>query len=167
MNGHTYLYSVSALNAGGESAPCAPVTAAPLSPPTVPSGLAAAAGNGEIQLTWNASTGATTYNLKWSTTPGGPYTTISVASTSYTHSGLPNNTKYYYVVSGVGTIGEGPNSAEVSATTLSPPPPPPRTAKLGNDTGRCGCAFIPATGVAAWGWTLLALAAALSLALRR
>ena len=67
-------------------------------------------------LSWSASTGATSYNVKRSTTSGGPYTTIaSPTTTSYTDTGLTNGTTYYYVVSAVNAAGESANSAQVSA----------------------------------------------------
>jgi hypothetical protein len=131
--------------------------------PAAPTGLMATPGLGQIMLTWNASAGATSYNLKYATSTGGPYTTVPVAGTSYNHTGLPDTTTYYYVVSAIGTLGEGPNSPEISATTLTPPPPPPRTGT--NRRSDCGCASIPVPGL--WPWSLLALALALGLAARR
>lgn len=133
------------------------------SEPAAPAGLSATPGMGQIQLVWNAVTGATSYTLRWATTAGGPYTAVPAAGTSYTHAGLPDTTTYYYVVSAIGTIGEGPNSGEIPATTLTPPPPPPRTGT--NRRSDCGCASIPPPAGGAWG--LLALAAAIALAARR
>jgi hypothetical protein len=86
-------------------------------PPAAPTGLAATAGNLQVSLTWSASSGATSYNVKRSTTHGGPYTTVnSPTGTSYTDVGLTDGTKYYYVVSAVNAGGESANSSEVSAT---------------------------------------------------
>lgn len=85
--------------------------------PAAPTGLTAAAGNSQVQLNWSGS--AMVYNVKRSTTAGGPYTTLmsNVATNSFTDSTVTNGTTYYYVVSGV-TYGEGPNSNEASATPL-------------------------------------------------
>jgi cellulose 1,4-beta-cellobiosidase len=89
--------------------------------PDVPTGLSAAAGGTQVVLSWSASNGATNYNVKFSTTNGGPYTTIgSTASTTYTNTGLANGTTYYYVVSAVNSFGESSNSAQISATTTIP-----------------------------------------------
>ena len=67
--------------------------------PDVPTGLSATAGSTQVALSWLTSAGATNYNVKFSTTNGGPYTTIaSTATTSYTNTGLANGTTYYYVV---------------------------------------------------------------------
>src|SRR5262249_34390193 len=68
-------------------------------PPAAPTNLKATGGSGQVALSWNASSGATSYNVKRSTTNGGPYTTISSpTTTSYTDTGLTNGTTYYYVV---------------------------------------------------------------------
>ena len=45
--------------------------------PAAPSGLAAAAGNAQVALTWSVSSGATGYYVKRSTTTGGPYTQVA------------------------------------------------------------------------------------------
>jgi hypothetical protein len=85
-------------------------------PPAAPTGLTATAGNGQVSLTWNASVGATSYNVYSSTTNGGPYTEItSVATTSYTNTGLTNGTTYYYVVTAVSSGGTSGNSNQASA----------------------------------------------------
>jgi hypothetical protein len=119
----TYYYVVSATNSGGESAnsleASATTQAAPSIPPA-PTGLTATAKKqpGRIGLTWSASTGATSYNVKRATVSGGPYTTVAtgVTTTSYTNTGLATGTTYYYVVSAVNAAGESSNSAQASAT---------------------------------------------------
>ena len=141
-NGTTYYYVVSAAydagpNAGGESADSSEASATPqgLARPSAPAVLTATPGSGQVALSWSASSGATSYNVKRATVSGGPYTTIaSPNSTSYTNSGLTNGTKYYYVVSAVNSVGESGNSSEVSAT----PQPPPSTAAPTNVTASSG-----------------------------
>ena len=92
------------------------ITIVPPGPP-IPTGLAATAGHQEVSLSWNASSGATSYNVKRSTTSGGPYTTVTnVASTGFLNGGLVNGTTYYYVVSALNSYGESGNSSQVSAT---------------------------------------------------
>jgi len=72
----------------------------PPNPATVPSGLTALSGNAQVSLSWSASSGATDYNVKRSTTNGGPYTLLAtVTNTSYTDTHAANGTTYYYVVS--------------------------------------------------------------------
>ena len=85
--------------------------------PPAPTGLAATPGTGEVALSWNASSGATSYDVQRTLTSGSGYTLIAslVSGTSYTDASVSNGTTYYYVVSAVNNGGEGPNSAEVSA----------------------------------------------------
>jgi thermitase len=94
----------------------------PPPPPPAPTNLVATAGNAQVSLTWGASTGATSYNVKRSTTTGGPYTTIKTGQTSasYTDTGVTNGTKYYYVVTAVNGNGESGNSNEANATPSAP-----------------------------------------------
>ncbi len=100
-------------------------------PPPAPTGLSATSGNAQVSLSWTASSGATSYNVRRSTTNGGPYTTVStpgaVTTTSYTDSGLTNATTYYYVVTAVNSAGESGNSNEASAQPAAAPtkPDPP------------------------------------------
>jgi fibronectin type 3 domain-containing protein len=103
-----------------------PGTAGPPLAPPAPASLAASWSDGQIALSWAASLGATSYNLKRSTTTGGPYTTIASGLTtlSYTDSGLTDGTTYYYVVTAVNSGGESPNSPEDSATPYAVPAPP-------------------------------------------
>ena len=85
--------------------------------PATPTGLAATAGNQQVGLTWSASSGAASYNVKRGTASGGPYTqAANPTGTNYTDSGLTNGTPYYYVVSAVNSAGESANSSQVSAT---------------------------------------------------
>ena len=92
----------------------------------VPTGLTATAGNQQVSLSWNAVPGATSYNVKSSTTNGGPYVTIaSPTTTGYTNTGLVNGTTYYYVVSQVNPVAESTNSIQVSATPVCTPPAAP------------------------------------------
>jgi fibronectin type 3 domain-containing protein len=92
--------------------------------PSTPTGLTASSANAQVNLTWNASSGATTYYVKRSTTTGGPYTQIATpTTTSYADNSVTNGTKYYYVVSAYNSYGQSANSAEVSATPTAPPPP--------------------------------------------
>src|SRR6202451_3718138 len=126
-NGTTYYYVVSAVNTAGQSANSSQVSATPqVGIPPAPTNLVATPGNAQVGLSWSASSGATSYNVKRSTTSGGPYTTIgSPTTTSYTDTGVTNGTTYYYVVAAVNTAGQSANSSQVSATPQLAVPPTP------------------------------------------
>ncbi|MEI7028144.1 pectinesterase family protein [Paenibacillus sp. y28] len=68
-----------------------------------PSQLKAIAGDKQVALSWQAPTAADSYNVKRSTTNGGPYTTVKsgLTATSYTDGSLDNGTVYYYTITAV------------------------------------------------------------------
>jgi len=86
--------------------------------PAAPTGLGATPGNAQVTLNWTAASSATSYNVKRSTTNGGPYANVQtgVTGTTFTNTGLTNGTPYYYVVTAVNASGESPISTQVSAT---------------------------------------------------
>src|ERR1700722_3719477 len=93
-----------------------------------PTNLTATAGNQQASLTWTASSGATSYNVKRGMVSGGPYTTVgSPAGTTYADSSLTNGTAYYYVVTAVDATGESGDSNQATATPTAAPtaPAPP------------------------------------------
>jgi aryl-phospho-beta-D-glucosidase BglC (GH1 family) len=91
--------------------------------PPAPTSISATTSNAQVRLQWAAVVGAGTYNLKRSSTNNGPYTVIAggLADTNYLDAGLASGSTYYYVVSAVNVNGEGPNSAQASATAHAPP----------------------------------------------
>jgi len=135
-NGVTYYYVVTAINNSGESAPSAQVSATPSgsggsgSSPATPTGVIASPGNNEVVINWNSVSGATSYNIYWSTTTGvttANGTKIAGVTNPYIHTGLTNGTTYYYIVTAVNSYGESAASSQVSATpsaTGTPPAPP-------------------------------------------
>ena len=120
-NGVTYYYVVTAVTGALESGNSNEASAKPTAPPAAPPApnlLSATGGKRKISLQWSASSGATSYRVKRSTTNGGPYSIVAtVTGTSYTNTGLAGHTTYYYVVSAVNAGGESPNSNQRSATT--------------------------------------------------
>lgn len=89
--------------------------------PAAPTGLTATAGDGQVALSWSASSGATGYNVKRALVSGGTYTTITngLANTSYTDSSVSDGVQYYYVVTAVNAGAESTNSNEAEAVPLS------------------------------------------------
>ncbi|WP_301002435.1 fibronectin type III domain-containing protein [Capsulimonas corticalis] len=89
--------------------------------------LAATGGFEQAVLSWSASPGAASYTVSRGLVSGGPYTVIAsgLTSTSFTDTGLADNTAYYYVVNGVGTNGAGPNSNQAVINTQPLPPAVP------------------------------------------
>jgi hypothetical protein len=64
------------------------------------------------RLTWNPAAGAVSYDIKRSTTAGGPYSVYRTGITGTTYSdGSP--VSHFFVVTGVNATGEGPASNEV------------------------------------------------------
>ncbi len=102
--------------------PSAPYTFA-YAPPSVPTGLAAASGsNAFVSLHWNASAGATAYNVKRAAATNEYFGTLAtISGTNYTDAGLTNGLSYYYKVAAVGSGGPSSDSAPVSATPAGPP----------------------------------------------
>ncbi len=86
--------------------------------PPAPTNLTAVGGNAQASLSWTASPGATSYNIKRSLTSGSGYTNVAtgVTATTYTNTGLTNGTTSYYVVTAVNATGESANSNQASAT---------------------------------------------------
>jgi len=104
-------------NGGGASPP-------PSSTPA-PTGVSATGSNRTVTVTWGAVSGATAYNLYWSTTSGvtkATGTKITGVTSPYTHTALTNGNDYSYIVTAVGSGGESNASAEVTAYPYLRPP---------------------------------------------
>ena len=95
----------------------------PCTPPAVPTGVSATAVSPtQINVSWSAVSGASSYPVLRSTTSGGPYASVgSSATTSFANTGLTCNTTYYYVVQSSNGLCSSANSAQVQATTQACP----------------------------------------------
>jgi rhamnogalacturonan endolyase len=141
VNGTTYYYVVRSFNPNGGSnsvqvsaSPSASTPSAPLTP----TNLIATAGNNQVALKWNASSGAARYVIQRTVltigaattyTAGGinPYSVINsfVTGTNYTDTALANNVVYSYQVSAANANGQSVASLAVNATTTPPIPATP------------------------------------------
>ncbi len=90
-------------------------------PPAVPAGLAAAAGNASIELSWTASSEATSYNILRGTSSGSLSQIGTNTTNSYTDSTASNGVTYYYAVQSVSASGTSVSSSTVQAQALSAP----------------------------------------------
>lgn len=92
--------------------------------PLAPTNVAAEAADSEVTMTWKAVSKADSYNVYRSTTNGGPYSLVDkVTTNSYTDTSVTNDTTYYYVITAVNSVGESPQSLQVSATPTDAPTP--------------------------------------------
>lgn len=136
-NGRTYYYQVSAVTGAGEGSRSNTVSVVPATVPEAPSQVTAAGSAAKVTLTWNtpASGGSTItrYYVYWSVTPTGATNRIDTLTnaTTYVHTELTNGVTYYYSISTVTAIGEGPRSSIVSATPLSVPSAPSELTAVG------------------------------------
>lgn len=124
INGTSYYYIVTGVNIYGEGNASQEVSATPNrgNIPFPPTGLTATAGNFEATVSWNAAVGATSYNIYWSTSSdisSQTGTKIENAKSPYTHSGLDEDTTYYYVVTAVNGYGESEDSVVVTVTIVN------------------------------------------------
>lgn len=131
-NGTPYYFVVTALNNLGQSVESSEASAIPFAAetvPTPPTNLTASAGDTELFLNWTAAGGAdpASYTLYWRNTPG--VTTSNgtaiphLSGTAYIHTGLTNNTTYYYILTAGNAKGESLPSDEALATPIPSPPP--------------------------------------------
>ena len=126
-----------ACGGGGSAAPretpAAPRTpSVPSAEPVLPSVQSSREGDSEIEITWSAVPGATSYKLYWSENSDGPYTQIGgdIFALSYLDDrGLDPNTEYFYQLEACNSGGCSRRSAKVSATTRASPPEPKASAQ--------------------------------------
>ena len=132
-------YNVQTYNVGGFSGAA---SAAIVTDPSAPTGLAASDASNKISLTWTAPApgfDSYTYSIYRGMSPAGeaatPYVT-GLTSTSYNDTNLTGNTTYYYTVVAVVADGQSVPSNEASAhftvptATIPTPSPNPTTSPV-------------------------------------
>ncbi|WP_343045050.1 pectinesterase family protein [Paenibacillus lemnae] len=115
VNGKSYYYVVTATSVAGESEESDVITVRPEAPLPAPEGITGSAGDASAVISWHAAGNASSYQVKRSTSNGGPYTVIAdqVTDTRYEDSGLENGKVYYYVVSAKDSTASSANSNAV------------------------------------------------------
>lgn len=89
-------------------------------------GLTATAGNQQVALSWTApSDGGSEITRYEYQQDAGDWTTTGGTGTTFTKTGLTNDTAYSFKVRAVNSVGNGAESASVSATPEGPPTPTP------------------------------------------
>jgi hypothetical protein len=120
-SGTTYYYTVTAVNASGQSGISNEAHATPLQGlPTVPTNLSAVGGNDQVSLAWTASTGAASYNVYRGTLPDQENTTpiaTGITTATYVDTTVTNGPTYYYKVAAVNNVGTTAYSNEANAAT--------------------------------------------------
>ena len=119
-NGVTYYYALKSFN-GSESATSSEVFKQPIALPVI-SSIVSNDGTSMV-VTWGSATGASSYDVRYGTTPGSYTTTVAGATSPATISSLSAGTLYNVQVVAKNTVGGGTsvNSAESSVTTNSLP----------------------------------------------
>jgi fibronectin type 3 domain-containing protein len=125
-NGTTYIYRVAALNAVGEGPVSGLAAATTLGLPGAPVNLSALPGVGEIGLSWEAGSGdgITGYRIYRGSDADNLGFLAESEDTQLLNDGLGNGATFFYAVSAVNSVGEGPLSAVVSTTTFDLPGAP-------------------------------------------
>ncbi|MFW9914322.1 MAG: SBBP repeat-containing protein [Candidatus Thorarchaeota archaeon] len=128
VDGVTYYYIVTAVNALGESLFSNEVSTTPTAIPTVPQNFSATSGDNFIELSWippidDGGSVITSYRIYRGTTSG-IYALIGIVTTgmSFNDTTARAGTTYYYIVSAVNGVGESLFSDEISATPTGTPP---------------------------------------------
>ena len=122
----TYTIMVFGTLTGQDDGPgaTATISTASLSPPGQVAGVSATADDHDsITVAWTAATDADGYRVEWGTTSGSYTDSATTAATSYTITGLNENTTHYVrvVSTRTGAADGAPSDEESAATRPSPP----------------------------------------------
>jgi fibronectin type 3 domain-containing protein len=119
--GTQYFYVMRAERASAFAASSTEVTATPLntSVPAAPTGLTLQASTGALEVHWAPVANAISYEVRSSTTPGGPYATVCFGDEPFETRcafSATNEMAVYVVVRAYNGVAYGPLSAEATAT---------------------------------------------------
>ena len=114
----TYYYKISAVNILGVGTKSSVVSGATMIPGKVVNLSVVVNGAKQLSLEWDAVSGAKSYKIYRSEKKSGSYKFIDSSDEPYyDNNGLKVNTTYYYKVSAVNKLGEGPKSSIGAAKT--------------------------------------------------
>jgi hypothetical protein len=125
--GNSYSYQVVAFNGAGSSTAAGPtasvtVTALPAAPTNVTAANGTAGGRATAGLNWNLVTGATSYSIRWSTSPGMTPATQVNNVTSGQQINMPNTvkagTKVYMQVRANNAVGSSAWAPTIAPVTV-------------------------------------------------
>jgi hypothetical protein len=104
--------------------------------PPAPNNLIASAGNAQVNLSWSASSGASSYNVYRATASGAETLIASgITGTAFTDTAVSNGTTYFYQVTALNSAGESSRSSEISAL--------PQATQVAIDWNNIGGANVP------------------------
>ncbi|MCR4318356.1 MAG: hypothetical protein NUW37_18595 [Planctomycetes bacterium] len=109
-------------------------------PPQAPTLQTPTVADGQIVLSWNSITNATSYNLYYGIVSGVDKmngSKIAGVSSPYVHSGLTNGQNYYFILTAVNSAGESNDSNEVTGApqvATTPPGSPTLSAPVPGDS---------------------------------
>ncbi len=124
VNGEPYYYKVSAQNGFGEGPLSNEINATPKGLSLSPWNLKPTTGNGYVNLSWQppiSNEGSVITNYKiYRGNASGSLTLFTLIGNQlfYNDTNVTNGLTYYYQVSAVNAVGEGPRSNEVNATPI-------------------------------------------------
>lgn len=134
--GMTYYYRITVWNAQGESLRSNEASATTFGLPTAPASLTGAAGDQQISLQWAApssdgGSALVAYRVFYGTWSGNYSGNQTVSSNTFLQTSLTNGVRYYYAVSAINSVGEGPLSSEYSAVPMTNPSAPQSLLAIG------------------------------------
>jgi titin len=120
-NGVTYFYYIVAKNSEGAGLQSIEVSGTPASPPGIATNVVGESGDTYVLITWeapssNGGSEITGYRVYRGTESGGEVFLIEIGNLlTYNDTTVTNGVTYYYKISGVNAIGEGPQSGKISS----------------------------------------------------
>nr|BFD63858.1 hypothetical protein BdHM001_25390 [Bdellovibrio sp. HM001] len=138
-----HTYTVEATNTSGTSPLSSSVSCAVGTPGDFQL-LTATPGNGQVTLTWENSSLATAYTVKYGTSPGNFTSTASTSANSpHVVGALTNTVPYYFSVIATNAVGSKTASNSLSATPDVPPSVPLSPTVVVNEIGKCTLNWMP------------------------